>query len=58
VLRALGREDQLAQSSLRFSFGRFSSVAEIDFAVRTVTEQVNRLRSLGPGGGQQDREAM
>jgi cysteine desulfurase len=58
VLRALGREDQLAQSSLRFSFGRFSSVAEIDFAVRTVTEQVNRLRSLGPGGGQQNREAM
>jgi cysteine desulfurase len=58
VLRALGREDQLAQSSLRFSFGRFSSIAEIDFAVRTVTEQVNRLRSLGPGGGQQNREAM
>jgi len=58
VLRALGREDQLAQSSLRFSFGRFSSVAEIDFAIRTVTEQVNRLRSLGPGGGQQNREAM
>jgi cysteine desulfurase len=58
VLRALGREDQLAQSSLRFSFGRFSSVAEIDFAIRTVREQVSRLRSLGPGGGQQDREAM
>jgi len=58
VLRALGREDQLAQSSLRFSFGRFSSAAEIDFAIRTVREQVNRLRSLGPGGGQQDREAM
>jgi cysteine desulfurase len=58
VLRALGREDQLAQSSLRFSFGRFSSVAEIDFAIRSVREQVSRLRSLGPGGGQQDREAM
>jgi cysteine desulfurase len=58
VLRALGREDQLAQSSLRFSFGRFSNTAEIDFAIRTVREQVIRLRSLGPGGGQQDREAM
>jgi cysteine desulfurase len=51
VLRALGRDDQLAQSSLRFSLGRYSTEAEVDFAIRVVREQVNWLRSLGPDGG-------
>jgi cysteine desulfurase len=58
VLRALGRDDQLAQSSLRFSLGRYSTAAEVDFAIRVVTEQVDRLRALGPGGGAENREAM
>lgn len=58
VLRALGRDDQLAQSSLRFSLGRFSTVEEVDFAIGAVRDQVNRLRGLGPGGGARNREAM
>jgi cysteine desulfurase len=46
VLRALGRSDQLAQSSLRFSLGRFTTEAEIDAAVAAVTREVQRLRQL------------
>ena len=48
VLRALGRDTQLAQSSLRFSVGRFSTVADVDFAVETVHREVTRLRELSP----------
>lgn len=58
VLRALGRDDQLAQSSLRFSMGRFSTAEEVDYAIAVVREQVNRLRSLGPIDEQESREAM
>jgi cysteine desulfurase len=59
VLRALGHDDQLAQSSLRFSLGRFSTFEEVDYAIRVVREQVDRLRALGPAGGERaDREAM
>jgi cysteine desulfurase len=46
VLRALGRDERLAESSLRFSLGRFSSVADIDAAVHTVTRAVMRLRRV------------
>jgi cysteine desulfurase len=46
VLRALGRSDQLAQSSLRFSLGRFTTEAEIDAAVAALTREVQRLRQL------------
>jgi cysteine desulfurase len=49
VLRALGRDDQLAQSSLRFSLGRFSTREEIDAAVAAVAREVRRLRDLAPG---------
>jgi len=49
VLRALGRDDQLAQSSLRFSVGRSTSEEEIDRAVTLVREQVTRLRGLRTG---------
>lgn len=46
VLRALGRSDQLAQSSLRFSLGRFTTEADIDAAIAAVTREVLRLRQL------------
>jgi cysteine desulfurase len=48
VLRALGRGSQLAESSLRFSMGRFSTAADIDFAIRAVREQVLHLRERSP----------
>lgn len=47
VLRALGRSDQLAQSSLRFSLGRFTTEADIDVAIAAVQREVRRLRQLG-----------
>jgi cysteine desulfurase len=49
VLRALGRSDQLAQSSLRFSLGRFTSADEIETAIVAVQREVTRLRDLSPG---------
>ena len=47
VLRALGRDDRLAESSLRFSFGRFSTDADADAAVSVVRRAVERLRRIG-----------
>jgi cysteine desulfurase len=60
VLRALGRDDQLAQSSLRLSLGRFSTAEEVEYAIRVICEQVQRLRALGPArdDGMTGREAM
>jgi cysteine desulfurase len=46
VLRALGRDDRLAESSLRFSLGRYSSASDIDAAVDAVTQAVRRLRGI------------
>jgi cysteine desulfurase len=46
VLRALGRDDQLAGSSLRFSLGRFSTEADVDEAIAIVNAQYQRLRTL------------
>jgi cysteine desulfurase len=48
VLRALGREDELAHSSIRFSLGRFTTQEEVDYAVGKIREQVGRLRELSP----------
>jgi cysteine desulfurase len=48
VLRALGRDVQLAQSSLRFSLGRFTLEADVDFALTAVSHEVARLRALSP----------
>jgi cysteine desulfurase len=49
VLRALGRSDELAQSSLRLSLGRFTTVEEVELAAGRVVEEVTRLRSIAPG---------
>lgn len=48
VLRALGRNDELAHSSLRFTIGRFTTAEEIDYAVDLVCKSVERLRDLSP----------
>jgi cysteine desulfurase len=47
VLRSLGRDDRLAESSLRFSLGRFTEERDIDCAVAAVAQAVTRLRKLG-----------
>ncbi|MGA2779452.1 MAG: aminotransferase class V-fold PLP-dependent enzyme [Steroidobacteraceae bacterium] len=47
VLRALGRDERLAESSLRFSLGRYTTEAEIDRAIDAVTAAVRRLRAIG-----------
>jgi len=52
VLRALGRDVQLAQSSLRFSLGRFTEAAEVDFALTSVREALARLRALSPAAAE------
>ena len=49
VLRALGRSDQLAHSSLRFSLGRFTTEAEVAIAISAVQREVRRLRGLARG---------
>ncbi|MEE1653240.1 IscS subfamily cysteine desulfurase [Brachymonas sp. G13] len=48
VLRALGRSDELAHSSLRMSFGRFTTEADVDHAIAEITENVAKLRELSP----------
>ena len=48
VLRALGRNDELAHSSLRITFGRFTTREEIDFATQLINERIGRLRDLSP----------
>lgn len=48
VLRALGRNDELAHSSIRFSVGRFTTVEEVDFTIELVKEKISKLRELSP----------
>ena len=48
VLRALGRSDELAHSSLRMTVGRWSTEDEIDFAIETIRTNVHKLRELSP----------
>jgi cysteine desulfurase len=52
VLRALGRDTRLAESSLRFSLGRFSTAGEVERAVSEVRQVVTRLRALSPANPQ------
>jgi cysteine desulfurase len=48
VLRALGRNDELAHSSIRFTIGRFTTEEEIDYVASLLREKVNKLRELSP----------
>ena len=48
VLRALGRSDELAHSSIRFTIGRFTSEADIDYTVDLVKRKIEKLRELSP----------
>ena len=48
VLRALGLNDELAHSSLRFSFGRFTTAEEVDHAIAQIHQAVDKLRELSP----------
>ncbi len=48
VLRALGRSDELAHSSIRFSIGRFTTEADVDFTIQLLKEKIYKLRELSP----------
>jgi len=48
VLRALGRSDELAHSSIRFTFGRFTTEEDVDFTINLIKEKVSKLRELSP----------
>ncbi len=48
VLRALGRNDELAHSSIRFTLGRFTTEADIDYAVKLINQRIDKLRAMSP----------
>jgi len=48
VLRALGRNDELAHSSIRFTVGRFTTVEEVDYVVKLLQDKIGKLRDLSP----------
>ncbi|MFT7229179.1 MAG: cysteine desulfurase [Methylophilaceae bacterium] len=48
VLRALGRTDELAHSSIRFSIGRFTTEADVDYTINLLAEKIGKLRELSP----------
>ena len=48
VLRAIGRDDELAHSSIRFSFGRYTTQEEVDYAIELMKKAVDKLRDLSP----------
>ena len=54
VLRALGLNDELAHSSIRFSIGRFTTEEEIDYAIKLICDSIGRLREMSPVGDVQD----
>jgi len=47
-LRALGRNDELAHSSIRFTIGRFTTADDIDYALQLIRAKVAKLRELSP----------
>ena len=48
VLRALGRSDELAHSSIRFTLGRFTTIEEVDFTIKLLHNKLGKLRELSP----------
>ena len=48
VLRAIGRNDELAHSSIRFSFGRFTTEEDIDYVIPLIRSKIEKLRALSP----------
>jgi cysteine desulfurase len=48
VLRALGRNDELAHSSIRFTLGRFTTPEDIEYAVKLIQERIGKLREMSP----------
>jgi cysteine desulfurase len=48
VLRALGRNDELAHSSIRFSIGRFTTEEEIDYTIKLLNSSIGKLRDMSP----------
>ena len=48
VIRALGTDEELAHSSIRFGLGRFNTEEEVDFVAQRVTDEVRRLRDMSP----------
>lgn len=48
VLRAIGVEEDLAHTSLRIGFGRFTTEEEVDYAIKLITREVSRLRDMSP----------
>jgi len=48
VLRALGRSDELAHSSIRFTLGRFTTDADVDYAINAICKNIDKLRELSP----------
>ena len=48
VLRALGRSDELAHSSIRFTIGRFTTEADVDFTIELMKGKVGKLREMSP----------
>ena len=48
VLQALGRSDELAHSSIRFTLGRYTTEEEVDFVAQLLQRQVGKLRELSP----------
>ena len=48
VLHALGVDEELSHTSIRFGFGRFTTNEEIDFAIDLIKQKVNRLREMSP----------
>jgi cysteine desulfurase len=48
VLRAMGLNDELAHSSLRMTIGRYTTLAEVDYVVDRIRENVERLRAMSP----------
>ena len=48
ILRSIGVGEDLAHTSIRFGFGRYTSKEEVDYAIKRVVQEVNRLRNMSP----------